>query len=83
MSEYTRWQRIMISFDQAVGTILFSGCGSDETISAYCWRTDKTRWIKFIDWLFYDGHCRDSYISEKCGKHLAPEYRQKFDEESA
>ena len=75
MSEYTRWQRIMISFDQAVGTILFSECGSDETISAYCWRTDKTRWIKFIDWLFYDGHCRDSYISEKCGKHLAPEYR--------
>lgn len=46
----------------------------NEPISAYCWRMGYKRWIDFIDWLFYTGHCRDAYMAEKNGSQLADEY---------
>ncbi len=57
---------------------------ADESTSAFVWRTKKIRWILWINWLFNDlNHCENACKSEKDGTQNAPEYRQKFDEESA
>lgn len=71
----TRWTKFLIAFDQLGGQVIFGGAAPDETISAYVWRRKYKRWIRFVDWLFYPGHCRDAYISEKCGTQNAAEYR--------
>lgn len=52
-------------------------------MSSYFWRTDKKGWIKRVDRLFGDGHCKTSYEHSKAQLFDAPEYRAKFDEESA
>ena len=81
---YTRWMRFLIALDQALGTIIFRDCWPDETMSAYVWRRGRKHWIKAINWIMRDpDHCRNSWISERSGTQNAPEYRQKFDEESA
>ena len=81
---YTRWMRFLIALDQALGTIIFRDCWPDETMSAYVWRRDRKHWIKAINWLFSDlNHCESAYKAEKNGAQNAPEYRAKFDEESA
>ena len=79
----SRFLKTLIALDQFLGCLLFDGIGPDETISAYCWRSGYTWRIKLIDAIFGKDHCKYSYMSEKCGTHNAPEYRQKFDEESA
>lgn len=73
-----RLVRILIALDQFLGCLLFDGIGPDETISAYCHRRGYTTRVKIIDWLFYPGHCRDAYMSEKTGAHLAPEYHKQI-----
>lgn len=71
-----RLRKILISFDQAIGSLLFQGIAADETISAYCWRRGYTRRIKLLDAIFGENHCKYSYMSEKNGSQNAPEYRQ-------
>ena len=74
-SKMTRCRKVLIALDQVLAVLIFDGATSDETISAYCWRRKHKRWIRFIDWLFYTGHCRDAYMAEKNGSQLADEYR--------
>ena len=71
----SRLRKILIALDQALGTLLFSGCASDETISAYCWRRGYTYRIKMIDLVFGKNHCKEAYMSEKLGLQNSPEYR--------
>lgn len=71
----TRVRKILISFDQFLGSLLFEGIGADETISAYCWRRGYTRRVALIDWIFGKDHCKQAYMSEKNGTQNAPEYR--------
>lgn len=86
---YTVKQRILINLTQLFCQIWF-GCWkkemtwADESTSAFVWRTGKVRWILWINWLFSDlNHCESAYKAEKNGAQNAPEYRAKFDEESA
>ena len=78
----TRLKKILIAADNLLGNILFEGIGPDETISAYCWRRGYMKRVEILDFFLGKNHCKDSYMSEKNGAHLAPEYRQKFDSES-
>ena len=72
----TRTFKILLTIDQALGPWLFKDIYPDESISAYVYRTDKTQWIAFINFIFRDeSHCFDSFISEKNGTQNAPEYR--------
>ena len=80
----TRTEKFLIALDQTLGQVLFGDIYPDETISAYVWRTRKTGWIRFINWLFRSPtHCWVAYESEHNGSQQAPDYRAKFDEESA
>lgn len=89
MTQYTQWQKFLITLTQMFGTVWFGlirgeDIAPDESTSAFVWRRNKTGWIKVIDWLARNPtHCKEAYMSEKCGTQNAPEYRQKFDEESA
>ena len=50
---------------------------ADESTSAFVWRTKKTSWIKWINWIFKDPtHCEQAYISELSGIQNAPEYHK-------
>lgn len=72
----TRFFKILLTLDQALGPWVFRDIYPDESISAYVFRTGKTRWIAAINWLFRDDyHCFDAYTSEKHGTQNAPEYR--------
>ena len=72
----TYLRNIAIAIDQLAGTI-FLGANPDETISAWAYRTDSTRFVAVINWLFQDKqHCYDSYKSEVSGAHLPDEYRK-------
>ena len=73
---YTRWMRFLIALDQALGTIIFRDCWPDETMSSYFWRTQKTNWIKRVDRVLGDGHCKASYEHSMAHLFDAPEYRQ-------
>ena len=72
----SRLRKALIALDQFVGSLLFEGIAPDETISAYCWRRGYTKRVTLIDWIFGKDHCKYSYMNEKNGSHLAPEYRQ-------
>ena len=72
----SRLVRILIALDQLLGCLLFAGIGPDETISAYCWRRGYTKRTAIIDFFLGKNHCKESYMSEKTGAHLAPEYRK-------
>lgn len=72
----TRLWKILISFDQLLGNLLFDGIGADETVSAYCWRRGYTKRVALINWIMADpNHCKTAYMSEKNGTQNAPEYR--------
>ena len=84
--------RVILALDIFLGTLLFSECWPTEPMSSYFWRTQKTDWIKRVDRVLGDGHCRASYEHSKTHIFDAPEYRTtncmvtdyraKFDEES-
>ena len=78
----SRLRKFLIAADQMIGSLLCKGIAPDETISAYCWRRGYTWRVKLIDAIFGKDHCKYSYMSEKLGTQNAPEYRQKFDDES-
>ena len=71
-----RLVRILIALDQFLGCLLFDGIGPDETISAYCWRRGYTKRVAILDFFLGRDHCKNAYMSEKNGAHLAPEYRE-------
>lgn len=80
----TRLFKIFLALDQFLGSLLFSGIFPDESISAYCYRKSYWRRVALIDFLMREkGHCFNAYFSEKNGTQNAPDYRAKFDEESA
>lgn len=88
MREYTWWEGVLINCTQMFGQIYFRGIkgeaiSPDESTCAYVWRRGYEGWIMVLDSVFGENHCKEAYMSEKLGKQQAPEYRQKFDEESA
>lgn len=68
--------RIVLALDIFLGTLLFSECWPTAPMSSYFWRTDKKGWIKRVDRVLGDGHCRTSYEHSKAQLFDAPEYRQ-------
>lgn len=76
MADYPRWKCIAIALDQLLGSLLFDGICPDETISAYVWRRGYTRRVAIIDFFLGKNHCKEAYMSECNGAHLAPEYRK-------
>lgn len=86
---YTVRQRVLINLTQIFCQIWFGWWKgettyADESTSAFVWRTQKPRWIKWINWIFDDPkHCENAFNAELKGLQNAPEYRAKFDEESA
>ena len=68
--------RIVLALDIFLGTIFFGECWPTEPMSSYFWRKQKTGWIKRVDRVFGDGHCRTSYEHSKAQLFDAPEYRQ-------
>lgn len=73
----TRLFKILLTLDQALGSLLFSGIFPDESISAYCYRKSYWRRVALIDWLMREkGHCFNAYFSEKNGTQNAKEYRR-------
>lgn len=67
--------RIILALDIFLGTLLFSECWPTEPMSSYFWRTQKTDWIKRVDRVLGDGHCRASYEHSKAQLFDAPAYR--------
>lgn len=67
--------RILLALDIFMGTLIFSECYPTEPISSYVWRTNKSKWVAFVDWLFGAGHCVASYLHSKQHVFDAPEYR--------
>lgn len=86
---YSVAQRILINLTQLLCQVWFGWIKGevtypDESTSAFVFRTRKWRLVRWINWIFRDPqHCRTAYESEKLGTQNAPEYRAKFDEESA
>lgn len=74
-----RIKQILIAIDQLGNTLI--GGYADETISSQCWRrrNESSGWwraFKFVDAIFGDGHCQESYLSERKRLQLPPEFRQ-------
>ena len=72
---------LLIAFDQFINAAL--GGWPDETLSSRCyrWARDGVRaWPRrVVDGLFFwqREHCKSSYESEKCGRQLPPELRNR------
>lgn len=68
-------RNVLVALDQLVGTV-FLHTQPDETISAWAYRTERTRWIAAINWVFDDPHhCALSYMAEFARTQLPEEYR--------
>lgn len=67
--------RIVLALDIFIGTLLFSECWPTEPMSSYFWRTKKANWIKRVDRVLGDGHCRASYEHSMAHLFDALEYR--------
>ena len=82
MTDYTPWQRVLICLTNLFGNVWFGLIRGektypDESTSAFVWRTDKRRWIAFVNWLMRDkNHCFEAYLHETDGRQNAPEYKQ-------
>lgn len=67
--------RIVLALDIFLGTIFFAECWPTEPMSSYFWRKQKTDWIKRVDRILGDGHCRTSYEHSMAHLFDALEYR--------
>ena len=67
--------RIVLALDIFLGTIFFGECWPTEPMSSYFWRKQKTDWIKRVDRVLGDGHCRASYEHSMAHLFDALEYR--------
>ena len=89
MNDYTPWERVLICLTNLFGNVWFGLIRGektypDESTSAFVYRTKKPRWERFINFMFRNpNHCAEAYLHEQDGRQNAPEYRKKFDEESA
>ena len=68
--------RVILALDIFLGTLLFSECWPTEPMSSYFWRKQKTGWVKRVDCILGDGHCKTSYEHSKAQLFDAPEYRK-------
>lgn len=68
--------RIVLALDIFLGTVFFGDCWPTEPMSSYFWRKQKTDWIKRVDRVLGDGHCKTSYEHSKAQLFDAPEYRK-------
>ena len=68
--------RVILAFDIFLGTIFFGDCWPTEPMSSYFWRCGKTDWIKRVDRVLGEGHCRTSYEHSMAHLFDAPEYKQ-------
>ena len=77
---YTHLQNVLINLTQLFGNIWFGlikkdDITADESTSAFVWRKQYTRWIKFIDFLARNPkHCEEAYNSEKNRLQISPDY---------
>ena len=69
-------KRILINLTNLIGNILFDEITPDESTCAYCWRRGYMRRVAILDFFLGRDHCKNAYMSEKNGAHLAPEYRK-------
>jgi len=60
----TRKQRILEALSQLACVVFFDG-DADEMLSSFAWRTQHTTLIRWLDWWFGAGHCKDSYEWER------------------
>ena len=67
--------RIILALDIFLGTIFFGECWPTEPMSSYFWRCGKTDWIKRVDRVLGEGHCRTSYEHSMAHLFDALEYR--------
>lgn len=75
--DYTHFQRVLLCLTNLFGNIFFKGIYPDESTSAYVFRKQYHKWIKFVNFLFQDPmHCKNAYKAEHEGKQNAPEYRK-------
>ena len=73
-------KQFLIALDQLFNTLIYvakDGFGfADETLSARSWRLrEQSSLYVWIDRLFGENHCKESYESEVLRKHLPSEYR--------
>ena len=82
-TKYTALQGLLINCTQMFGQVWFKWIKKDdiwpdESTSAFVWRKQYKKWIKFVNWLSRNSkHCEEAYNSEKLGLQNAPEYRAK------
>lgn len=71
-----RFTKIAIAIDQLIGAV-FVGTYPDETLSAYCHRTQSPL-ERYLDAIFFwdENHCRTSFQSELERRQLPPQYRR-------
>ena len=67
--------RIVLALDIFLGTIFFAECWPTEPMSSYFWRCGKDNWIRRVDRVLGDGHCRTSYEHSMAHLFDALEYR--------
>jgi hypothetical protein len=69
-------KQVLIAIDQLANT-LFGGF-ADETLSARCWREQRTMAIRIIDTQFFfdPNHCENSWRSEVLRLQLPKGYRE-------
>ena len=67
--------RIVLALDIFLGTVFFGDCWPTEPMSSYFWRCGKTDWIKRVDRVLGDGHCRTRYEHSMAHLFDALEYR--------
>lgn len=82
-TKYTALQGILINCTQMFGQVWLKWIKGDdiwpdESTSAFVWRKNYQKWIKFVNWLSRNpNHCKEAFDSEKNGTQNAPEYRAK------
>lgn len=69
--------QLLIALDQFLGTVVglfIGGAWADETLSSRAHREWPTV-EAMLDTIFGQGHCRESFESERIGRQLPPEAR--------
>lgn len=64
MTRPSKWSRTLAAISQLICVVLVNG-DEDEMLSSYAYRTNNQRLIAWLDWIFGQGHCKESYLWEK------------------
>lgn len=79
MAGLKNWaMQVLIALDQLITALV--GGFADETLSSYSYRMEQQGkpWgvaRRFIDFLFFEGHCEQAYLAEIERHQLPPEFR--------